>query len=426
MQYGKLVNNYHLYALSNLLTAFGGGMILGQGISIINSSYLQGDSILAFFVGSVLGLGFLQFFPRGWIRAIPAIFSILTAFSAFILLTLFKLYNINGKLSDIPALLFFGVLCIRFAFWFYSRVSRASISAGQNQQIAWVELGYFTGMILGLIIWKFLGIALTIEAIFILDILLQLMAGLIDLFIIVKNRKNSTTQLNQQHNIHTTTVDSKKQNSKQFWIWRLASAIVFFTIGIQVIIFSLAHQVSEWFSSYIIAFYYIGVSTAAIFCKKYHIQLDWNKSPNNKLGYATLYSNTNKFQWNLLLLSILSSLSVAIIIVDISYFKWDLLIKSFQNSKIAILLFFIATSAFFYEIIALSLLDKISSEEKILNKNNMVTRTYGLMAIAAAISLWVIGIAHLSFIGLICILVFCLFFINIAILKKNSDDLVSF
>ena len=61
---GTLSNPYYLPAFSNLMAAFGGGIILGKGVGIIDSPYFHNGSILAFFIGTVLGLVFLQSIPK--------------------------------------------------------------------------------------------------------------------------------------------------------------------------------------------------------------------------------------------------------------------------------------------------------------------------------------------------------------------------
>jgi hypothetical protein len=75
---------YYLYALSNLIAAFGGGMILGKGIRAINTSIFQGGSILAFFVGTIFGLLFLQVIPKNISNSIARLFSFCGAISSLI------------------------------------------------------------------------------------------------------------------------------------------------------------------------------------------------------------------------------------------------------------------------------------------------------------------------------------------------------
>ena len=173
----KQTSQYYLFAFSNFIAACGGGMILGKGIKIIATPLLQGGSLLAFFVGTVLGLIFLQSIPEKYSKLFSRWFSIGGGFTSLILLYIFTNYAQNAKLSGVAGLLFFLLLSIRFGFWFYSRVSRAAVVAGLQQRIAWVELGYFSGMIFGLIMWKFIGIDITITTAFLIDDHLQLCAG---------------------------------------------------------------------------------------------------------------------------------------------------------------------------------------------------------------------------------------------------------
>lgn len=50
MKNGNL-SRYYLFSISNLLAAFGGGLILGQGLGVIDIPYLQHGSVLAFLLG---------------------------------------------------------------------------------------------------------------------------------------------------------------------------------------------------------------------------------------------------------------------------------------------------------------------------------------------------------------------------------------
>ena len=152
-----------------------------RGVDIIDTPYLKGGSILAFFVGTALGLVFLKLIPKKISKPFARWFSICGGITSLILASIFLTYANNNVLSGIFAVAFFFLLSVRFAFWFYSRVIRASTVAGQQQRIAWVELGYYSGIILGLIIWKFFGIELTMDFALIIDACLQLVAGSIDL-----------------------------------------------------------------------------------------------------------------------------------------------------------------------------------------------------------------------------------------------------
>ena len=67
---------YYLFSISNLIAAFGGGLILGKGVDVIQQPYLHGGSVLAFFIGTVLGLLFIQFIPKNLSKILAPLFSI--------------------------------------------------------------------------------------------------------------------------------------------------------------------------------------------------------------------------------------------------------------------------------------------------------------------------------------------------------------
>lgn len=415
---------YYFYAISNFLAAFGGGMILGKGINVINISFLQGSSILAFFIGSALGLSLLKFLPQKWSSIIPPLFSSLAAITSLILLCIFKNYSLNGKLTGLFGIIFFTLLCIRFGFWFYSRVLRASLAAGMQQRIAWVELGYYVGMILGLIIWKFLDINIDMISALVLDAALQFCAGMLDL---ISNTLFLPAKIKPLEKKIPAKIDASISliNMKKMWIWRLARAVMLLTIGIQVVIFSLAHQALEWFSSYIIAFYYLGASIAALVCRKLKMRIEWNFTKSNKIAYAFISSNTkkNKIRISLLMLSIIPFATVIVTILTALHWSHTNSDSTFNGITIS-LLFFIALSAFFYEVMALSLLDRIALEEKEFNKHDMIIQTYGLMAIAAAFSLWFLSAIKNSFYELLLItLISCLSITILSIRKRSSGEM---
>lgn len=413
---------YYLFSFSNLLAAFGGGMILGKGIGIIDIPILQGGSILAFFVGSVLGLFFLQFFPKKLAALDSSWFSLFTAFVSLTLLYIFKNFAAHEKLAGTYAIIFFVLLSVRFGFWFYSRVLRAANAAGKQQKIAWVELGYYLGMILGLIIWKFIGIEIGLVFALTLDAILQCAAGFFDLL----SRKMYPSTLAPSSEINPGKAILNNKNN--LWSWRLASSVVLFTVGAQVIIFYLAHQVSEWFSSYIIAFYYMGVSLAALTCKKFKIQLGW-KNKNLSLGNAVIYSDTNNKEIRFLMASILSIVGVLFTIIGIVHWNWGDVghhdpINLFNRGEY-FLLFLVTLSGFFYELIALAILDRIGLEDYLSNKKSMIVRTYGLMAVAAAVGLWMLGVMKISLTSLIVALIICFIVATIAIWKRKEREKIT-
>lgn len=402
---------YYLFSISNLIAAFGGGLILGKGAGVIDVPYLHGGSILAFFIGTILGLVFLQFIPERLSKLLAKSFSISCGMTSFILFYIYQHYSYSGKLTGTVALIFFLLLSIRFSFWFYSRVMRASKASSHQQSIAWVEFGYYLGMVLGLIIWKLLGINVGLGTALVIDTICQLIAGILDLRNF-KLEKASFDKLKQETQV-IPEPQSTQYSSK--WSWNLASAVVFLTIGVQVVIFNTAHNVAETFGSYILATFYFGVATAAFMCNKYKVYIYWNHE-NNLAAIST--NNTKKpMKFNFLFLTFITVLSVTIVISQIFSNK---LIADNMSFNCIFVCAFVFVAAFLYEVLSLSLLDRIGHEDSKLKGSNMIMRTYGLMGLGAAIGFWTLGLIDDHLTSSFIILVVCLSFSTLTVLKRNS------
>jgi hypothetical protein len=314
------------------------------------------------------------------------------------------------------AIIFFILLSLRFGFWFFARAIRAASVAGQNQRIAWVELGYYLGMISGLIIWKMVGIDINLSTALIIDAILQFSAGFIDLYAHTIISKNLTTKIHEQVNATTHITHHQSLNIVK---WKLAFAVIFLTVGIQVIILSLTHQFSEYFSAYIIATFYFGAAIAAFISKKLKISLIWVHSKNNKTCYSRikLEGLGATYQINSILVSILSAFSVMVTIFCGKYFLVE---NHFKTGANYLFLLSICCAAFFYEVLALGLLDRIGVEEKISKTTGMVMQTYGMMGTSAAIGLWLISFFSNNTNGLLLTLMTCLVLTILMIQRKQS------
>lgn len=407
----------YLFALANLIAAFGGGMILGKGINVLNLNFLNQGSILAYFFGTILGLFFLTRISDKWSKLLSGWLSILGSGVSFLLLYLFMHYSVNSKMEGGSAVIFFLLLSLRFGFWFYSRVLRAAAAAGKEQRIAGVELGYYIGIILGLIVWQLLRIDIIMPLALLLDAILQCLAGIMDLIVKRMVPENKKSTLNSQSSLSTSKTDSNQIKS----CWRLAWSVVFLSIGVQVVTFNFAHSVAEWFSPYIIATFYFGVALAAFCYKKYKIRFEWN-STFNQDNNAVICIGDNKltmsFQFNI----ILNSLAVFLTIVGSYYWNWGMIHNSFSvdlDLGEIILLILIVISAFIYEILALALLDRIGIEEQSLKQQNMIIKTYGLMGLMGAISLWILGISNISILGLLFPMFLCLICSVLLVFKRK-------
>lgn len=382
---------YYLFSFSNFIAALGGGMILGRGVDVINTPYLKGGSVLAFFVGIVLGLAFLQLLSKKITHQFSRFFSFFSSLTSLVLLAIFLRYSQNGELEGDVATTFFFLLSLRFGFWFYSRVLRASAAAKQQQSVAWVEIGYYAGTILGLIIWTFPGVHLSFSNSLIIDAILQCMAGFIDLW---ANHLAVTAIESQLKSEPKSDIPLEETFTIKFWAWRLIIALVFLTIGTQAVIFTLMHQVSDNLSPFIMASFYLGVFIAALACKKNKVSLEWTRSLTNVMGYAIIRTvkngNTKETHSSLLCLitAVCVFLSVCAAYVNIN------------DVTVFFLLFFVTIAAYFYEILALAILDRIGLEERFSNSHNMIIRSYGLMGVGSAVGLWLLSFSGKSLIVL--------------------------
>lgn len=395
-------SRYYLFSLANLSAAFGGGVILGKGVGIIDLPYFHASSLLAFFIGTLLGLIFLQNIPEKLSKSFAKFFSINGGVISLILLYIYQNYSINTKLNGEVAILFFILFCVRFSFWFYSRVMRASQASGHQQSIAWVELGYYLGMALGLMIWKLLGINLELSTALLIDACFQFMAGFLDYRsnafpdAIVAKVKQSVQNYHQE-------ADSVQ------WCWKLASAVVFFTIGIQIVIFNSSHHVVEALSSYMIGLFYLGVATAAYICSQYKILITWNDQ--NKWGY--IQTRDGKINLNLIFFSLISTLAVIGTIYLVNLKDLNYLFNTM------FICFFVFMASFFYEVISLALLDRLGYEEKTSGASGMIMRTYGLMGLGSAVSLWGLDLINNYFSSSIITALVCMCIGTVLICKRH-------
>ncbi|MFA5958967.1 MAG: hypothetical protein WC785_00440 [Tatlockia sp.] len=403
---GKNSIRYYLFSLANLIAAFGGGLILGKGIGVINSPYLHGGTILAFFIGTLLGLIFLQSIPERWSTTFANYFSVSGGITSLILLYIFESNSHNEQLYGHSAFLFFVFLSIRFGFWFYSRVMRASSAASSQHSVAWVEMGYYLGMVLGLIIWKLLNFHIDLGAALLLDACLQFTAGFLDF----KSNKIVEAPSDEQIKITHITVENTSNNASLLWCWKLAGAVVFLTVAIQVVLFNAAHAMPDTVSSYLIATFYFGVAAAAFFCNRYQIRLNWD----NRNFLAYLHSDKKKIKVRLSFMMLVSLVSVFFVVKAVSLSQNAWYLPSY------LLCFFVLIAAFIFEIMSVVLLDRIGLEERKLNSSGMIMRTYGLMGVGAAVGFWLLGFMANLVESAVIILLTCFLFITANCIKRKE------
>ena len=377
------MNRYRLLSFGNFLAAIGGATVLGKGILCMHQDTVFEDgSVLAFFVGTVLGMAFLLWIPKRWSGPMARWFSIGGAVSSLALLCIFATFAVDGKLAGAAAAPFFALLSIRFGLWFYSRVLRAATVADQRQRIAWIELGYYVGMVVGLVVWKILGLDFGMVVTLVLDASLQLAAGIIDL----SDSKDWETK-----------VDNESAGPE---VWRLIGAVVFLTIGIQVVTFSLSHEVTRGFGPYVLGVFYFGVAAAAYICHKFTVQFDSGLDTKSGEGRASIqfHYRCSSCGISFFLIASLGAASLAFAILGFEQWKLGtVVLNQRQNLTLDmlgwgewLLLVCVGIAALFYETLALALLDRIGKQAQ---GREMIYRTFGLMGIAAAVSLWILGFA---------------------------------
>jgi hypothetical protein len=185
------------------------------------------------------------------------------------------------------------------------------------------------------------------------------------------------------------------------------------TIEIQIVIFNSSHYVSEAYSSYILGIFYLGVAAAAFMCDRYKIFIAWDD--RSKLAYIHTKNATIRFNLQKLLL-----LSVSAVIGTVYCISWNEPISANDYIlKHLLVYFFVFLAAFFYEVISLALLDRLGYEEKNMGRSGMIMRTYGLMGVGSAISLWVLSFIDHYFASSIITLLICVAFTTIFISKRK-------
>tara|TARA_Y100000588_G_scaffold394902_1_gene518193 strand:+ start:5030 stop:6283 length:1254 start_codon:yes stop_codon:yes gene_type:complete len=408
MPNGIKSTRYYFFSISNFFAAFGGGLILGKATDVIINPLLHGGSILAFFIGSLLGLSLLQVIPKKNSSLVTQTFSFGCGFISLMMYFTFALTSKNGTLDGLYGTLFFCLLTIRFSFWFFSRVKRASESSGKNQSIAWVEFGYYIGMVLGLITFDITGFRISLISALILDVILQSISGLLDIKAfrirdsLIKEKIDTSKPTDIKANPAVTKIN--------FWCFRMASSVVALTVGIQVIIFHFAHLAPPMLTSSILAFFYTGVALSAYACNKVNLSLTWNKN------YFTLIQfkfNNNNYSYSFLnILVLLSALMLTI------FKNSDNIIVGENSFFICLAVFF---AAFLFELISLALLDRVGYEESQSNTQSIIMKTYGLMGTFSAIGFWIL-ISFKSSIYIAATLSFtCILFALTATIKRETS-----
>lgn len=389
-----------LAGLANLFAAFGGGAVLGKGINVISLSFIQLGSLVAFFLGTALGLFILYGVLKGRGRGADIWIAVLGSLSS---VGLFCLYlfgqNSDGTIGGGIGILFFLLLCVRFSFWFLSRVLRSDrFSLSSVRAIPFIEGLFHSGTIisLGLISadllpWK--GLA----SILLVDGLAQGVAGGLD-FIGLRRLNTSLKPVSEENG--KAPVRYQRQKAK-FWM-----AVVVFclaTVWCQVVLFHFAHLLPR-FGTDILAAFYLSVAVIGLIGAKAGIQWVNQKGLFSKIhfGEAPGYG--------------VSSFAVIVIsVICVLLLLWNDMLISYYFA--VLLLVFLA--GFFYEFFSFGILNYISNLGKELKVDRVVAKSFGYIAVASTLSMvtlryfeWTFDISSVLVLILFVVQIGLMFFLN--------------
>lgn len=366
------MNRSYFLVPANFLAAIGGGIIISAGIN-------EG-TILAFFIGAVMGFSLSRFLPKHWVKVIAPWLSLTVGVISLLLLASFEIYDVKEPLTGIARVIFICVLSLRFGLSFFSRAWRSQIVGSEPQGVALIELGYYTGMGVGLLVWGIRGLFTAL----LVDAALQTIAGLIDLGSMRKRRPLQTKE--QEENPASGATDEETVDKIPFdyqLYRRIALAIVCLTVGFQAVSFSLSGWDLGPGKTRILACFYVGVALAALVCRVFKISLTWQTFDRKLAGNATISPGTTKplLDISFGMITLIAALSMIAVLLGIRV--WE--------KATLIVLIFISISAFVYQILVISLLDQISRAEKLADSDSMLLRTYLIVAVVTIISIEILS-----------------------------------
>lgn len=377
---GSGTRRYYLLTFANFLAAVGGGAILSSGTKTLDDTFSEGP-IVALFVGTLIGLVIQQLVPPRWRRPAAPWFSVAVGPTSLALAGLFVVCADDEKLQGAAAFFFVALLSVRFALWFFSRALRAQTAGSAKQGIPLIELGYYSGMVFGLVVQKSgdFGMLSALLA----DALLLPVAGLID--IANADGRKAPEPVPDGPRAAGATPDAADGEGTAVmvafdyrWYWRLTAAVVCLTVGFQAVAFSVG-PTEKWLTPYVFACFYAGVALAALCCKVFKIKFDWTARDGRAVGNATLCSEspTERPTASFGLITLLATASMVA----------ALSARGLGLGGGRVELPFLAASAFIYQIIVLSLLDRIGRAAKAAGLTERIMLTYLILGAATVLSM---------------------------------------
>ena len=359
-------------AFANFITAFGGGSVLGKAIGLIQLPFIHAGSLVAFFVGTVLGIYFLFWGFKKLKRNKEILGAFLGALCSFLMLLILWISPLhNGVLSGWIGFLFFTLLSFRFCFWFLTRILRSDrLSVLSPKAIPLIEGFFHLGTIVSLgslsIGWVSLGLVGTL----ILDLLTQLLGGLLDILI------QSRTQT-----VPVSQAEPPTKNTTEFKaIATSVSVFTLVTVVIQVFIFHVSHLVPQSVGLVILGCFYAGLAAAGLLSAYGEVRF-----VDSKRGFGNLAFGANS-RFLISNLYLLFFLMIAILSFFLSA-RWE----AWTMTTVAALL-----ASFVYEIFCFGLLHRIQTNAERTSVDRPIAKAFSVMALGACVSMFALRMGHVG------------------------------
>ncbi|HKQ03845.1 MAG TPA: hypothetical protein VJ464_01840 [Blastocatellia bacterium] len=360
-----------LLCSANLLAACGGGVLFGTALNSLKDARMlkPGDAIFVYIYGSILALLILSLSPQWLKKRGITIFSLATACVVWALI--YELQYSHGT-KWLGENWIFGLLCMHFCFFITARGLRSDISAGLKSQLPWVELFFYLGWILGLIVERYftpepVSMEVSIQLLS-ANLILQLIAGGFDL-IAVNARRNAAGS-------PEPTEEESKSIRFDWWRYaRLTAALCTFYACIEAVFWGFVTQMEDSgrkeVATYALVVSYLGSALASIFYARQQVRLRLPSKESFERGFKRA-GEANAWSW---------PLSFVAVLVLAGGLTALLLYQPLNRLLITVVLIVVF---FLIEIVYLVFGDQIGEEAKLAGRSGLVAVTLGLIALSMA------------------------------------------
>lgn len=362
---------------ANFVTAVGGAAVLGKAIHIIALPFMQAGSLLAFFFGAALGLLLLFTVCKEATRRSEFLVAFMGASSSIALFAMLTLFGKDAPvLTGVLGVCFFIGLCVRFAFWFLSRVLRSDrMSRESKKAVPLIEGCFHSGTILSLVFFAFAAVALSLPQILLLDVAAQLIGGMIDW---MTHREAhivsaATAQPTTSTRSPAPTIGSRTRLYAQVAVFALT------TVMIQVSLFHIAHMVEPTTASIILAAFYLGMAIVGLIGGRF----GFHALPTGFIG-AVQVGEFRRLRMDNVGLLLLATLFAAGVLFGIT------------NGHVWLIGVLTCFASITYETMSLGWVDLMGREAQRVNITRIVAKAYGVMALVACIAMTLMQWSEIS------------------------------